>query len=48
MEIDTKKYVSLDELDSNPLSIEYVEEVKELAKEDHLPLLGEKMIRLFT
>ncbi len=33
MEVDTKKWVNLDELDSDFVPIEYVEEVKELAKE---------------
>ena len=40
MELDTKKWAILDKLDSNPLSIEHVEEVKELAKEAHSYLLS--------
>ena len=40
MEVDTKKWVSLDELDSNFAQIEYVEEVKELAKEAYSYLLS--------
>lgn len=40
MEIDTKKYVSLDELDRNFEQIEYVEEVKELTKEAYSYLLS--------
>lgn len=40
MELDTKKYVSLDELDRNFEQIEYVEEVKELAKEAYRYLLS--------
>ena len=40
MGLDTKKWAILDKLDSNPLSIEHVEEVKELAKEAHSYLLS--------
>jgi hypothetical protein len=40
MEIDTKKYVSLDELDRNFEQIEYVEEVNALAKEAYSYLLS--------
>lgn len=39
MEIDTKKYVNLDELDRYFEQIEYVEEVKALAKEAYSYLL---------
>lgn len=40
MEVDTKKWVNLDKLDSNFVPIEYVEEVKELAKEAYSYLLS--------
>lgn len=40
MEIDTKKYVSLDELDRNFEQIEYVDEVKALSKEAYSYLLS--------
>lgn len=40
MEVDTKKWVNLDELDSDFVPIEYVEEVKELAKEAYCYLLS--------
>ena len=40
MGVDTKKWVNLDLLDRNFEQIEYVEEVKELAKEAHSYLLS--------
>lgn len=40
MEVDTKKWVSLDELDRNFEQIEYVDEVKELSKEAYRYLLS--------
>ena len=40
MEVDTKKWVNLDELDSDFVQVEYVEEVKELTKEAYSYLLS--------
>lgn len=40
MEINTKKWVNLDELDSDFVQVEYVEEVKALAKEAYSYLLS--------
>ncbi len=39
MEVDIKKWVNLDRLDSNFVQIEYIEEVKKLAKEANSRLL---------